>query len=108
MSKSLLVNISKYASSHQTSPIENFITEAFAWLLREDIAIREALIAYLQQQYPDKQIAAKSMSGSVSIDTQVNFNGKYPDMLWSSIDKDFPDYHRTSASFNNRAGIAGV
>lgn len=89
MSKSLLVNISKYASSHQTSPIENFITETFAWLLREDIAIREALIVYLQQQYPDKQIAAKSMSDSASIDTQVNFNGKYPDMLWSSIDKDF-------------------
>ena len=89
MSKSLLVNISKYASSHQTSPIENFITETFAWLLREDIAIREALIVYLQQQYPDKQIAAKSMSDSTSIDTQVNFNGKYPDMLWSSIDKDF-------------------
>ena len=26
----------------------------------------------------------------------------------SIIDKGFPDYHRTSASFNNRAGIAGV
>lgn len=29
-------------------------------------------------------------------------------VYFATLDKVFPDYHRTSASFNNRAGIAGV
>ena len=47
---SLLVNVSKNAASHQTSPIENTITEAFAWMLRNDKPIREALIGLINQK----------------------------------------------------------
>lgn len=43
MQNSLLVNISKYAASHKTSPIENFVTEAFAWLLKNDESVRQAI-----------------------------------------------------------------
>ncbi|RKF22274.1 hypothetical protein DBZ36_01100 [Alginatibacterium sediminis] len=89
MSNSLLVNISKYASSHQTSPIENFITEAFAWLLRNDEQVREALCIILQSKGSDQGLSFEQLAESDSLDTQVNFNGKYPDMLWYSKDDQF-------------------
>ncbi|WP_330130796.1 hypothetical protein [Shewanella xiamenensis] len=50
MLDSLLVNVSKYAASHQNSPIENFITEAFAWLLKHDDAVRKAFSELLAKK----------------------------------------------------------
>lgn len=89
MQNSLLVNISKYAASHKTSPIENFVTEAFAWLLKNDESVRQAIYHLLQVKAVQKGLAIDSMAESEYIDTQVNFNGKFPDMLWESIDRDF-------------------
>lgn len=84
--ESLLVNVSKYASSHQKSPIENFITEAFAWLLRNDVAVREAIMSLLFKQGQECGIEIPHIGNSERINTQVNFAGKYPDMLWDSTD----------------------
>lgn len=89
MRNSLLVNISKYAASHKTSPIENFVTEAFAWLLKNDESVRQAINHLLQEKAVLKGLAIDSMAESEYVDTQVNFNGKFPDMLWESIDRDF-------------------
>ncbi|MFP8846131.1 hypothetical protein ACLILW_20985 [Shewanella baltica] len=89
MRNSLLVNISKYAASHKTSPIENFVTEAFAWLLKNDGSVRQAINHLLQEKAVLKGLAIDSMAESEYVDTQVNFNGKFPDMLWESIDRDF-------------------
>ncbi|MGI2227361.1 PD-(D/E)XK nuclease family protein [Shewanella sp. AC91-MNA-CIBAN-0169] len=89
MRNSLLVNISKYAASHKTSPIENFVTEAFAWLLKNDESVRQSINHLLQQKAVQKGLVIDSMAESEYIDTQVNFNGKFPDMLWESIDRDF-------------------
>ncbi|NOH31084.1 PD-(D/E)XK nuclease family protein [Vibrio mediterranei] len=86
MNNSLLVNVSKYASSHQKSPIENFITEAFAWLLRNDVAVREAMTDLLFKQGQECGVEIPHVGNSDLIDTQVNFDGKYPDMLWGSAD----------------------
>lgn len=84
MTGSLLVNVSKYASSHQKSPFENFITEAFAWLLRQDEGIRLALDELLQEKARELKCPLVSLAESKDFDTQVNFDGKFPDMLWSS------------------------
>ncbi|EGR4110583.1 hypothetical protein DDN58_15960 [Vibrio cholerae] len=87
--ESLLVNVSKYAASHQTSPIENFITEAFAWLLRNDSAVRNAFAEFLQNKAEEKGLDIPFVGSSEFIDTQVNFNGKYPDMLWNAKEHTF-------------------
>ncbi|MEZ8407046.1 PD-(D/E)XK nuclease family protein [Vibrio splendidus] len=87
--ESLLVNVSKYASSHQTSPTENFITEAFAWLLKHDEAVRKAYVEVLASKVPQHKTEIIKLSLSSDVETQVNFGGKYPDLLWSSTDDDF-------------------
>lgn len=86
---SLLVNVSRYAASHQTSPIENFITETFAWLLKHDDLFREAINDLLSNKAKEKNVEFKSLVNSDDIETQVNFGGKYPDLLWTSVSDDF-------------------
>lgn len=44
MKNNLFSNLSKYAASNTTSPLENFITEAFAWMLQNDSEALETLI----------------------------------------------------------------
>ncbi|WNJ98039.1 PD-(D/E)XK nuclease family protein [Vibrio ruber] len=87
--ESLLVNVSKYAASHKKSPIENFITEAFAWLLRNDASVRESFAAFLHQKGEQQGIEIPMIDNTGSVETQVNFNGKFPDMLWSASDDSF-------------------
>ncbi|MBJ7555098.1 PD-(D/E)XK nuclease family protein [Marinomonas spartinae] len=89
MYESLLVNISKYAASDKNSPIENFITEAFAWLLRNDGSVREAIATFLHNKSKEQSLEIPLVGNSGRIDTQVNFNGKYPDMCWESKDHSF-------------------
>ncbi|KPN78245.1 hypothetical protein AEA42_04210 [Shewanella sp. Sh95] len=89
MLDSLLVNVSKYAASHQTSPIENFITEAFAWLLKHDSVARKALSELLVGKLTGYSHELSSIHLSNDIETQVNFGGKYPDLLWTTTDDDF-------------------
>lgn len=87
--ESLLVNVSKYAASHQTSPIENFITEAFTWLLKYDEHVRKAYLALLAEKSSQYQAEIADLLSSTDLETQVNFGGKYPDLLWSSTSEDF-------------------
>ncbi|WGW00168.1 hypothetical protein QF117_20165 [Vibrio sp. YMD68] len=89
MNNSLLVNVSKYASSDKTSPTENFITEAFAWLLRNDAEVRRAIDKYLRKVGEEKSLNILPVGDSRHIDTQVNFNGTFPDMCWDSSDRTF-------------------
>lgn len=89
MYESLLVNISKYAASDKNSPIENFITEAFAWLLRNDPSVREAIATLLHNKAKEQSLEIPLVGNSERIDTQVNFNGRYPDMCWESKDHSF-------------------
>lgn len=89
MLDSLLVNVSKYASSHQNSPIENFITEAFAWLLKHDDVVRQSFSELLAKKSTKDAKEISLMHPSADIETQVNFGGKFPDLLWTSVDDDF-------------------
>jgi hypothetical protein len=86
---SLLVNVSKYAASNQTSPIENFITEAFAWVLKHDDNVRKALNDLLSSKAKESNIAFQSLCDSNDVETQVNFGGKFPDLLWTDVSGDF-------------------
>ncbi|TVL33703.1 PD-(D/E)XK nuclease family protein [Shewanella algae] len=89
MLDSLLVNVSKYAASHQNSPIENFITEAFAWLLKHDDAVRKVFSELLAKTTVNYAQEISNIFQSVDIETQVNFGSKFPDLMWTSAEDDF-------------------
>lgn len=82
MNDSLLVNVSKYAASDKNSPIENFITEAFAWLLDHDKDVFNCVMSLIKEKSHDHRVINYDVLGEVCINTQVNFNGVFPDMLW--------------------------
>jgi hypothetical protein len=89
MSESLLLNVSKYAASDKTSPIENFVTEAFAWLLRNDEEARNAILHELKSKKCALDFERSYRSDGHEISTQMNFNGKFPDMVWQDKANDW-------------------
>lgn len=89
MYESLLLNVSKYAASDKTSPIENFVTEAFAWLLKNDEDTREAILKLVQTKSSKKGPDYSNSPDDFDISTQMNFNGKFPDMVWKDNANDW-------------------
>lgn len=83
MENNLLVNLRKYRPRENTNPLENFITEAFAHLLRSSEVITGALVTYINGLLED-EITWHGPDYQVS--TQENFANKYPDMVlkWES------------------------
>ncbi|MEA5627130.1 PD-(D/E)XK nuclease family protein [Nostoc sp. UHCC 0251] len=53
MSDSLFSALRKYPKSQELDPIENFITEGFAWLLRNKELLAREFIDYLNQKLPE-------------------------------------------------------
>lgn len=91
MSNNLLVNLSQYAPRETILSTENFITETFAWLLRNDPDVFQALIQLLQDKFQeynserkDEVIESFNLTREFYISTQENFNGKFPDMVIES------------------------
>ncbi|MBH0001162.1 MULTISPECIES: PD-(D/E)XK nuclease family protein [unclassified Pseudoalteromonas] len=78
--ESLLVNLRKYRPRENNDPLENFLTEAFAWLLRSN---REVLQAVLECINNKLQPPINVPDGDVFISTQENFNNKFPDLVIS-------------------------
>ncbi len=79
---SLLVSASKYASSDKVAPRENFITEVLAWLSRHDNDLVEEMIGLIVKKSQETQSLSFTPTADISVDTQLNFNGSYPDMGW--------------------------
>lgn len=77
---SLLVNLRKYRPRENTDPLENFITEAFAWLLRSSDEVMKAVWELMNDHLTTPVPVPLD---DVSISTQENFNGKFPDMVLS-------------------------
>ena len=79
---SLLVNLRKYRPRENTDPLENFVTEAFAWLLRSSPDVQRAVFSLINE-FLDEPLALPSEV--INISTQENFAGKYPDLVvnWS-------------------------
>ena len=81
---SLLINLRKYRPRENTDPLENFMTEAFAWLLRRNTGFSMHWLESLNELFDDGE---KFMLPTEDVlwSTQDNFDGKYPDMVasWS-------------------------
>ncbi|HEY4538025.1 MAG TPA: PD-(D/E)XK nuclease family protein [Erysipelothrix sp.] len=82
MTNNLFVSLSQYAPRENTTPTENFITEAFAWLLRNDSEVFQALIKLLQSKLAEDEVLESfELTDDMQISTQENFGGKFPDMV---------------------------
>ena len=71
--ESLLVNLRKYRPRENTDPLENFITEAFAWLLRSNREVLQSVFECINNKL---QSSISAPDGEVFISTQENFNNK--------------------------------
>lgn len=77
---SLLVNLRKYRPRENTDPLENFVTEAFAWLLRSSDEVMKEVWVLMNEHL---SVPVPSPTSEVTISTQENFNNKFPDMVFS-------------------------
>ena len=78
--ESLLVNLRKYRPRENNDPLENFITEAFAWLLRSNSEALNALLDCINEHLIPPIDLPES---DVYISTQENFANKFPDLVIS-------------------------
>lgn len=85
MKNNLFSNLSKYAASNTTSPLENFITEAFAWMLQNDSEALETLINLLKNKLAKNSIQNFDLDHEMKVSTQINFDGVFPDMLIENV-----------------------
>lgn len=73
----LLVHLSKYAPTRTVTPLENFVTEAFAYLLRACASVRDTFLANF--------CGVKSGAYECTISTQRSFpDGSRPDLFISA------------------------
>lgn len=111
---SLFTSLRKYRPRENTDPIENFITEAFAWLLRKDEELSRYFINDIAQRLANTANNFSVPSGEISWSTQLNYGGVFPDMeatwlgmtlvfehkVWSKLHdgqlKNYRDYHESS------------
>ena len=77
MKNDLLTSLRKYRVTDKKDPIENFITEAFAWLLKNYPSFSSFFIKDLKVRLN----STINVSENLKWDTQKNFGGVYPDMV---------------------------
>ena len=77
MKNDLLISLRKYRVTEKRDPIENFITEAFAWLLKNYPDFSNSFIKDLGNRLNADIV----LSENVKWDTQKNFGGVFPDMI---------------------------
>ncbi|MFC3034473.1 hypothetical protein ACFOEE_18355 [Pseudoalteromonas fenneropenaei] len=80
--QSLLVNLKKYRPRENTTPTENFVTEAFAFLLNTVPDAAQSFLSLLSSQRASLNISGP-LDGDSEWSTQQNFGGVYPDMFFS-------------------------
>lgn len=81
----LLSALRKYRVRENSDPIENFVTEAFAWLLKNDADFSSFFLRSLRGCHPENADAFDSADWS----TQCNWGGKFPDMVCELPKEDF-------------------
>lgn len=77
---SLFVNLRKYRPRENTDPLENFVTEAFAWLLRRNPELNQYFVEKIAKKLAATDKAFTPPSEDISWSTQENYNGVLPDM----------------------------
>ncbi|MCF8231820.1 MAG: PD-(D/E)XK nuclease family protein [Bacteroidales bacterium] len=91
MKKDLFNSLRKYPITESRNPIENFLTEAFAWLLSSYPAFSEY---FLNVFIKDKLTNNIKISNSGYWSTQKSFNQYYPDMVY--------EYNRNALIFEHK------
>ena len=77
MKTDLLTSLRKYKVTDKQDPIENFITEAFAWLLKNYDDFSFFFIKEILEKLNSDLVVSEKPNWS----TQKNFNGFFPDMV---------------------------
>ncbi len=78
---SLLVNLQKYRPRDNNNPLENFMTEAFAWLLKKDQNLSAAFITWITENLAEQGHTISLNEAPAIWSTQESFDGKFPDMV---------------------------
>ena len=76
MATGLFEALRRYSPRENRDPLENFITEGFAWILNEDSDFEEFFLKYLEEK-----LNWSIGNYDCKWRTQENFGGKYPDMV---------------------------
>jgi hypothetical protein len=77
---SLFTSLRKYRPREKSDPLENFVTEAFAWLLRKDTELGLCFIDSISKKLAIKGKGFTLRSNEVTWSTQENYDSVYPDM----------------------------
>jgi len=83
MSTDLFTSLKKYRPTDGKNSVENFITEAFAWLLRFDKGFALEYFNKIIVLLGDKKKFPDLSGPTLQWSTQVNFKGKFPDLVCS-------------------------
>jgi hypothetical protein len=78
LSDSLSSALRKYPKSQELDPIENFITEGFAWLLRNKEPLARDFVIYLNSKLPEPLTLSPTLP---EWKTQHTFPGGQIDMV---------------------------
>lgn len=85
---SLLVSLRQYRPREGRDSLENFITEVFAWLLRNSSGISNAFLSRLQRAMPEEQgFDLPTEEDEVEWNTQARLGSCRPDMqaIWPGM-----------------------
>ena len=77
MKTDLFTSLRKYRTTDKKNPVENFVTEAFAWLLKNIPDFSFFFITELKK----KMNSTEEIPKILKWDTQRNFDGVFPDMI---------------------------
>lgn len=83
MEYGLLESVRKYRPRDGTDPLENFITEAFTWILSNNPEFSKYFVEYILSNVPMQGVDSNDCEWF----TQYNFGGIYPDMVCISNNK---------------------
>lgn len=91
----LLLSLSTYHPREGHTPLENFITEAFAWLLRSN---KIFTVNFFKELCKESSLTKKS---EIEIETQLFWDGYYPDMVISIDESVWIFEHKTYSNLSN-------
>ena len=95
MKSDLLTSLRKYKITER-DPIENFITEAFAWLLKN----YDSFSSFFINEITSRLNTGIDVPKKVSWITQKNFGGVFPDMVCEFDDNCFVFEHKAWSSLH--------
>ena len=80
MNSDLFTSLRKYRPRDGHDPLENFMTEAFAWLLRSDVNFSNYFISKIRESL-STSFKIPFNTKRINWVTQTNWDGKFPDMI---------------------------